>query len=92
MKSEVVTTNEESANRRKGSELKPGDAGSIIHIDTRDEAGVRKLLSLGVAEGRPIQCLTTWPVPSFLIGYSEVAFDRELTELFHVELTAPKTT
>lgn len=66
------------------TDLKPGEHGQIMAIDTRDEATLHKMMALGILPGSPFRLLRRFPAFVFEIGYRQMAVDEEIAKKIYV--------
>ncbi|RMF93438.1 MAG: ferrous iron transport protein A [Nitrospinota bacterium] len=60
------------------SDLKPGEGGQVMAIDTGDEATLRKMTALGIFPGTPLRLLRRFPAYVFETGYRQIAVDEAI--------------
>lgn len=63
------------------SELPRGSAGSVVELDTNDPAILKKLVSMGILPGVPLQLIRTFPSYVIQVGFTQVAIDREIASV-----------
>ncbi len=65
------------------TELKCGEEGEIVYIQTEDSKKMQKLVAMGVLPGNRICLLQAFPSYVFRVGYSEFAVDANMArEIF----------
>jgi DtxR family Mn-dependent transcriptional regulator len=65
------------------TELKSGEEGEIVYIQTEDSKKMQKLMAMGVLPGNRIHLQQTFPSYIFRVGFSEFAIDTNMArEIF----------
>lgn len=72
-------------------QLRSGDSGRILYIETTDHERLDKLTSFGMLPGTVIRVHQRQPSLVILIGETQLALDREIARNIHVVRTAPKS-
>ena len=68
------------------SELKPKQEGIIADLNTSDKNILKKLMSMGILPGLPLEVVQTFPSYVFKVGYTQVAVDKTIAEAILVTL------
>jgi len=68
------------------SELKPKQKGIIADLNTSDKNILKKLMSMGILPGLPLEVVQTFPSYVFKVGYTQVAVDKTIAEAILVTL------
>lgn len=66
------------------SELKKGQSGKVIYIQTQDRDMLKKLMAMGVLPGRIISLIQRSPSYVFSIGRTQVVVDKEIASVIYV--------
>ncbi|MEE9152243.1 MAG: metal-dependent transcriptional regulator [Thermoplasmata archaeon] len=66
------------------SELKRGQKGRVIYLQTQDRNILKKLMAMGVLPGRNIALIQRSPSYVFSIGRSQVVVDKEIASNIYV--------
>jgi DtxR family Mn-dependent transcriptional regulator len=66
------------------SELKNGQKGEVIYLQTQDKNLLKKLMAMGVLPGRKIQLIQRSPSYVFSIGRTQVVVDKEIASNIYV--------
>lgn len=59
-------------------QLKPGQAGEVVHMQTADKAVLQRLLAMGVIPGSRLKVEFTSPVVVFQVENTRVATDYDV--------------
>ncbi len=59
------------------SRLKNGQRGSVVYLLTRKQAGLTRLMAMGILPGQTIEVIYTYPSYVFQLGQTQVAVDEE---------------
>jgi len=68
------------------SELKPKQEGIIADLNTSDKNILKKLMSMGILPGLPLEVVQTFPSYVFKVGYTQVAVDKTIAQAILVTL------
>jgi len=68
------------------SELKPKQKGIITDLNTSDKNILKKLMSMGILPGLPLEVVQTFPSYVFKVGYTQVAVDKTIAQAILVTL------
>ncbi len=66
------------------TELRNGQEGEVIYLQTQDRDLLRKLMAMGVLPGRSIQLIQRSPSYVFSIGRTQVVVDKEIASNIYV--------
>ncbi|UCE39416.1 MAG: metal-dependent transcriptional regulator [Thermoplasmata archaeon] len=66
------------------SELKRGQKGTVIYIQTRDHNMLKKLMAMGVLPGRILTLIQRSPSYVFSVGRTQVVVDKEIASNIYV--------
>lgn len=68
------------------SELKPGQGGLVVSLDSGDAGRLRKLLALGVVPGSQLAVQQRRPAYVVRVGRTQLALDAHLAEGIRIRL------
>ncbi len=66
------------------SELKNGQKGEVIYLQTHDKDLLKKLMAMGVLPQKKIQLIQRSPSFVFSIGRTQVVVDKEIASNIYV--------
>ncbi len=64
--------------------MRPGEAGTVAYLRTKDSKKLQKLLAMGVRPGSRIELEQAFPSYVFRVGFSRYAVDAEMAGLIMV--------
>jgi DtxR family Mn-dependent transcriptional regulator len=70
------------------SEMQPNETGRIAYIQTKDEAIMQKLMSMGILPGEPIRLIRRSPSFVFEVQRTQYAVDSDVADCIYVRLTS----
>jgi DtxR family Mn-dependent transcriptional regulator len=65
-------------------QLRSGESGKILYVETRDHARLDKLTTFGMLPGTIVRVHQRQPSLVIIIGETQLALDREIARNIHV--------
>jgi DtxR family Mn-dependent transcriptional regulator len=66
------------------TEMKRGQKGKVVYLETQDHNMLKKLMAMGVLPGRTISLIQRSPSYVFSIGRTQVVVDKEIASIIYV--------
>lgn len=70
------------------SELRAGQTGTVVYVETQEHQRLDRLMAFGVLPGRRVRVHQVQPTLVIFIGETQLALDREIAECVHVRKSA----
>ena len=67
--------------------IKPGQAGKVAYLHTKNSKELKKLMAMGLLPGTPIQVMQSFPSYVFKLGYTQFAVDKNIADEIFVKLS-----
>lgn len=80
-----MKTHEASKNLISVTNLKKGEEGVIIELNTKNTNTLRKLMAMGIMPGMNLKMIQTFPSYVFQVGYTQVAVDKEIASVIIID-------
>ena len=65
---------------RRLSELRPGQSGTVVSIQTRSASRLDRLSNMGVTPGIPVTLEQRRPAFVLRVGFTELSIEREVAD------------
>ncbi len=80
-----MKTYEANQNLITVTNLRKGEEGVIVELNTKNSNTLRKLMAMGIMPGMTLKMIQTFPSYVFQVGYTQVAVDKEIASVIIID-------